>query len=260
MRRDLLIAIILAVSAIPAGAALMVAPEYLHLTGASVPITFWGGIGLTAGLIVAAAVVALRGEVQSGHAPTSLIWKRTGHLQSWIGVLLLGLLLAGGYLASHLPTAFLPPSAPQLPSQLLSSYGKYIFDCAIPPPSNTAASDFQRQKEVAKQGIEAWGDAIGFTMTLSDIRGGIRIEAEATTDEAKNRMGILGAIGVKKFALEIRRVGQHEIVSILIDIPATSVFSFFRLMPVDPNSADMVSTRKQIERIMGVSDGTCHMI
>lgn len=148
MRRDLLIAIILAVSAIPAGAALMVAPEYLHLTGASVPITFWGGIGLTAGLIVAAAVVALRGEVQSGHAPTSLIWKRTGHLQSWIGVLLLGLLLAGGYLASHLPTAFLPPSAPQLPSQLLSSYGKYISIAQYRRPLTQRQATFSAKRKL----------------------------------------------------------------------------------------------------------------
>jgi hypothetical protein len=64
MRRDYLIAILLAVAAFPAGATLMVAPEYLHLTGAAVPLTFWGGIGLTAILILIAAAIAWRAKPQ----------------------------------------------------------------------------------------------------------------------------------------------------------------------------------------------------
>jgi hypothetical protein len=69
MRRDYIIAIILAVAAIPAGATLMVAPDYLHLTGVAVPLTFWGGIGLTFTLIIFAAVVALRSERKAKQAP-----------------------------------------------------------------------------------------------------------------------------------------------------------------------------------------------
>jgi hypothetical protein len=64
MRRDYLIAILLAVAAFPAGATLMVAPEYLHLTGVAVPLTFWGGIGLTAILILIAAAIAWRAKPQ----------------------------------------------------------------------------------------------------------------------------------------------------------------------------------------------------
>jgi hypothetical protein len=41
--------------------ALMVAPEYLHLSGVAIPLVFWGGIALTVALILAAAVVALHG-------------------------------------------------------------------------------------------------------------------------------------------------------------------------------------------------------
>jgi hypothetical protein len=65
MRRDYLIAIIFALAALPSGAALMVAPEYLHLSGVAIPITFWGGIALAVVLICAAAIVALRGEAKS---------------------------------------------------------------------------------------------------------------------------------------------------------------------------------------------------
>ena len=65
MRRDFQIAIILAIAAIPAGIALMAAPEYLHLTGTSLALTFWGGIVLTVLFIVAAVILALRGEAQT---------------------------------------------------------------------------------------------------------------------------------------------------------------------------------------------------
>jgi hypothetical protein len=51
MRRDFQIAIVLAVAAIPAGTALMAAPEYLHLAGQSLAATFWGGVILTVLLI-----------------------------------------------------------------------------------------------------------------------------------------------------------------------------------------------------------------
>jgi hypothetical protein len=65
MRRDFQIAIILAVAAIPAGVALMAAPEYLHLTGKRLALTFWSGSVLTVLLITAAVILALRGEAQT---------------------------------------------------------------------------------------------------------------------------------------------------------------------------------------------------
>ncbi|MGX4806642.1 hypothetical protein [Bradyrhizobium guangdongense] len=65
MRVDFKIALILAVAALPAGAALMVVPEYLHLSGAAVPITFWGGIALAVALILIAAIIALRAELEA---------------------------------------------------------------------------------------------------------------------------------------------------------------------------------------------------
>lgn len=65
MRRDYLIAIILMVAAIPGGAALMAAPEYLHLTGTALAVTFWGGVLLTLLLLFLAIAIALRGEAES---------------------------------------------------------------------------------------------------------------------------------------------------------------------------------------------------
>ena len=89
MRRDFLIAIVLAVAALPAGTALMAAPEYLHLTGVALALTFWGGIGLTFVLIIAAIAIALRGESQS---------PAKGHIQRMTAIL--GMALFGiGFVA-----------------------------------------------------------------------------------------------------------------------------------------------------------------
>jgi hypothetical protein len=65
MRRDYLIAILLAVGALASGPTLMVAPEYLHIPEPIIPIVFWGGLGLTIVLTLAAIAIALRGEVAS---------------------------------------------------------------------------------------------------------------------------------------------------------------------------------------------------
>jgi hypothetical protein len=94
MRRDYLIAILLAVAAVPLGAAMMAAPDYLHLSGYLVPLTFWGGIALGSALILIAAFVALRGDgaVENwtvsphSHSPRDVplidaIWR--AHLGRW---------------------------------------------------------------------------------------------------------------------------------------------------------------------------------
>jgi hypothetical protein len=72
MGRDYLIAILLAVSAIPLGPAMTAAPDYLHLTGYFIALTFWGGIALAASLILIAAAVAWRGERASENSAVSL--------------------------------------------------------------------------------------------------------------------------------------------------------------------------------------------
>lgn len=94
MRRESVIAILLAISAFPIGAASVVASEYLHLTGYFVPLTFWGGIALAATLILIAVAIATRGERSirysdvspHSHAPRNValldaIWR--AHLGRW---------------------------------------------------------------------------------------------------------------------------------------------------------------------------------
>jgi hypothetical protein len=65
MRVDFKVAIILFLATIPCAGAVAVAPEYLHLKGIALAITFWGGAGLTAALLIVALVVALRAEAKT---------------------------------------------------------------------------------------------------------------------------------------------------------------------------------------------------
>jgi hypothetical protein len=62
MRRDFQVAILLALAALPAGVALMAAPEYFGVLKEYPGTFFWGGLLLTAALIGAAIVIAIRGE------------------------------------------------------------------------------------------------------------------------------------------------------------------------------------------------------
>ncbi len=65
MRRDFVFGIVLALSAIPYGAAMMAAPEYLHLSPTGVFLSFWGGLVGTIVLIGWATGIALRDDAKA---------------------------------------------------------------------------------------------------------------------------------------------------------------------------------------------------
>jgi hypothetical protein len=129
MRRDYQIAIVLAVAALAAGTALMAAPEYLHLGVQSLAVTFWGGVILTALLIVGAVAIALRGEAQA--APK-------GHSYRMIAIL--GMAVCGaGFMAFAILFFVQRPSedrvvqsAPSAPPPIVKT--PIASPPAIPPP------------------------------------------------------------------------------------------------------------------------------
>src|ERR1700732_4640702 len=62
MRKDFQVAILLAFAAIPAGVALMAAPEYINVLREYPGSLFWCGLTLAAALFIAAITIAIRGE------------------------------------------------------------------------------------------------------------------------------------------------------------------------------------------------------
>jgi hypothetical protein len=84
MRKDFKIAILCAGSAVPLGVALMAAPDYLHIPPAYLGLCFWGGLGLTALLLGAAVVIAIKGEAGE---------PRIGHKRRMIA--LVGMIVCG---------------------------------------------------------------------------------------------------------------------------------------------------------------------
>ena len=212
-----------------------------------------GGTGAGYALIVIAAVVALHGEVQSGHPLVSLIWKPTGHLQGWVGVLLLGVLMAGGYVASHWPTTFLrtsqnsPADGIETVGPLTSRLDHFILSCNIPPPNKTANDLFWELNDY-KRNLDILGDAMGLRFSMTEIRGGIRIEAEAITKEAKERIYPLSSVGVTKMTIEVRRINKIELVSVFVAMPLQ--LAFYGWIPPNPAAPDTIVVVQRIEQIL----------
>jgi hypothetical protein len=93
MRKDFQIAILLALAAVPAGVALMSAPEYIPILKDYPAPFFWGGLILATGFIGAAITIALRGEASE---------PRLGHRRRMIA--LAGMTVFGlGFIAGRVP-------------------------------------------------------------------------------------------------------------------------------------------------------------
>jgi len=116
-------------------------------------------------------------------------------------------------------------------------------------------SEYIQQKEYIRQNMKAWGEAIGFDFTVKDVTNGIRIELEATTDEAQRRLWIAAKVPVTKIWMELRRVDRWIVVSYVVDWPKG--FDFFKVVRVDPDSQDMIDVRKRIEFILSLPEGKC---
>jgi hypothetical protein len=228
------------------------------------------GLSLMAVSIIGLAVWFFGWRVQTLISPAT--WTpegriENGKLRAAVGALLLCGLVAAGYAASkweEWSAASIiqePPHqpVPMPPSSLASRSDKFIFACDIPrdpkvTPEKTAAAKAETQKE-----LKAWGEVIGFTITMSDIEGGFRVAVEAETVEAKNRMMSAGVWpSVTKVFIDVRRIGPRIIVSAYADMPKE--FSIFSMIPPDPELPQVKTAEKQISQFLGVKEDTCHLI
>jgi hypothetical protein len=244
------------------------------IAGLSQIVAPWSGpwwAGMTVAILIAVATglhlfwANLPEVAQAAIGPT--IWQPTGYLRAWIGVLLLCLLLGGGYIGSHWPTAFLRTSktlssaetkAPEITGPLVSRLDHFILRCDVPPPTGKTVEQTLSELEEYKKNMGILGDALGLSITLVTIRGGIRMEIETVTEEAKQRILPISSLGVTKLTLEVRRVGPMEIVSAYMKMPPQ--LAFYGWIPPNPIAPDTIAARQFIEHLLGVSDGTCHVI
>jgi hypothetical protein len=225
------------------------------------------GLVLMAGSIVGLLVWFMLGRGWTGHAtwgPDGRI--EHGRLRAALGGVLLCLVLGGGYVWSHWPTAFLRTQTPSsgnassAPSgPFVSRLNHFILSCDVPPPPpNKTPLDSLWELQDYKQKLDVLGDAMGITFTMETIRGGIRIEAEAATDEAKQRIPSLTSIGVTKFIFEIRRVEKVLLVSVIVKLPPQ--FAFYGWIPPNPAAEDTKKVIYFVEHFFGFKTGACSLV
>jgi hypothetical protein len=126
-----------------------------------------------------------------------------------------------------------------------------------PPPPNKSITDLLWELQDYKQKLDILGDAMGIAFTMETIRGGIRIEADAVTDEAKQRIPALSSIGVTKFVFEIRRFDKVALVSVIVKLPPN--LAFYGWIPPNPAAPDTIQVISWTEHFFGWRPGSCHL-
>jgi hypothetical protein len=141
--------------------------------------------------------------------------------------------------------------------------GKTLLYCDIaeskPDNQSRTVDHFLYQFNILKSRTEAWGQAIGLSIHTTLIPNGIRMEAEATTPEGKERIWSISGTTITKIVLEIRRVGPVEVVSVILNYPGVPDDSPLLLMPFKPNPEQAAEFTYGVERAIGAPHGACHL-
>ena len=187
-----------------------------------------------------------------------------GKLRAAIGMLILAVLLSASFVASHWPTGFLksqsprPENLPEMTGPLLSRLSYFVLNCNVPPPPpSKSLTDTLWELQDYKKKLDVLGDVLGVTFTMDTIRGGVRIDLEATTERAKERMP-LSKIGVTKVTLEIRRLESAEMVSVIVNMPPE--YRFYDVIPPNPAAPDSILLVQTVEHFLGIQLGTCRIV
>lgn len=204
-------------------------------------------------------------------------WSANGRLRSGASIAMLCLILAGGYgllwggyglLSRMTPTGHEVPTPKERPAEapvttatttpapaipLRSIMGDLIYACLVPAPAGSGLGTtlFAQQLDYFSKNLKVFGDSIGAKFDVSAIDGGIRIDMDALTDGP--RAPITGPF--HKGAIEIRRVGNFEVVNIKIEMP-----ELFKLFSVNPDTPEVVTWANNINHLLAAKDGTCHLI
>jgi hypothetical protein len=252
MQRSDAFAVLVAVFVLGAGA---------YLSTFSAEVIRWAGLVSMAGAIIGLIIWFAWGRTSQA------TWTADGKVHGGktrvaLGIVLFCVLIGGGSVASHWPLNFLMSSSgtpPELTGPITSRLNHFILSCDVPPPSpGKSVTGSLWELEDYKRKLDVLGDAMGVTFTMETIRGGVRIEAEATSDEAKQRIPSLSILGVTKFTFEIRRVEKVELVSVIVKLPPQ--FAFYGWIPPNPAAPDTKKLIYFVEHFFGFRPGICQLV
>jgi hypothetical protein len=140
---------------------------------------------------------------------------------------------------------------------LQSSEEKAVLRCDVPPPSDP--TQFPRQYQESKEGLGAYGDALGLDISLSTIRGGVRIVYAASSDEGKLRLWRATGTTITKFTLEVRRVGQYELLTFVPERNDVAP-EVARRIPIQGPNELLHKFEQTMESLISAPSGACHLI
>lgn len=179
------------------------------------------------------------------------------------GALLVAIILTIGHHKSVLQkAATLPPlpptsaakSAPPAPTQsgqLRSIMGDLIYSCDVPRPPTTSLDTmlFQQKLDYYAQTLKVLGNSIGASFSVKTIDGGVQIDVDAATGlrALKNPF--------HKAVMEVRRVGDVEMVNIKIEMP-----DLLKLIPVTSSNSGLIGVTNFVHKMLSLKDGTCHLV
>jgi hypothetical protein len=146
------------------------------------------------------------------------------------------------------PTAAPPLAEPvkQPTPKLQSVLGKIIYRCA---PVNVP------NKDPFKKDMKILGEIYGYSMQVTDVLGGTRLEITPVTATGYQKMENKTKVTIEARVLQDGAIGTYAIIF--------NASSFARVMaesPITPDSDDEKEVRKWIEKMPEILPGTCHLI
>jgi hypothetical protein len=197
--------------------------------------------------------VAVAGGIALGVHHFQLAWvfrKSDGYLRPWVGILLVFVILGGGYMGSHWPreqASALPHTAPVAPPAGLkaqSTSARMIFECDKPRSS--------KDDEAIKKYVALLKNVFGIDATLEPIENGVGISANGPIKPSYR----------PRFPqkIEITRLDDAKIyVVVMIELPSPlDIIADLAVLNKDDPIAD--PTREGVEKTFGVAPHKCHLI
>jgi hypothetical protein len=147
--------------------------------------------------------------------------------------------------AAEVQTPAIPvPAKPATqPSQrLLSTAGKMLLSCAVPPGDKKKRAEAKRNfQKISK----IYDETFGISLTLSDIEDGYVVEIQPKTQEGRTKMGEVSRVVIRE-----QRVGENIMVSYSWEMPGL-LGGVLTAVPIDADADQTKQAVKQVEQLLG---------